>query len=174
VDAVDASNPEALPQVYSRWRCRTLSGVIVATAVALVMHGPRGEIRFEFEGEWPSPWVLLGLVALLVGALGPGLAGTCLALAAVWSWRRLRTSSRYARAAWFVWVLGPMPILLLPLAHLFGLNPQDSLKTYTTQVRYLLAVTARPCSPCCRAPFALPWCSNASSPSPVRPVRSPN
>jgi hypothetical protein len=85
---------------------------------------------------------LLGLAALVAGAFGPGLVGACLALAAVRSWRRLGTSSRLARAAWAVWVLGPLPVLLLPLAHLFGLSPADALKTSSTQVRYLLTAIA--------------------------------
>jgi hypothetical protein len=85
---------------------------------------------------------LLGLVALLVGAFGPGLVGAGLALAAVWSWRRLGTSSRLARAAWVLWVLGPLPVLLLPLAHLFSLNPEDALRTSASQVRHLLTVMA--------------------------------
>jgi hypothetical protein len=142
VEAADPSRPEALPRVYAAWRCRTLAGVIVATAVGFVVHGPAAEIRYEFEGGRPSPWLLLGLAAVVVGAFGPGLVGACLALAAVRSWRRLGTSSRYARAAWVLWVLGPLPVLLLPLPHLFGLNPRDSLKTSATQVRYLLTVTA--------------------------------
>jgi hypothetical protein len=85
---------------------------------------------------------LLGLVALVVGAFGPGLVGACLALVAIWSWRRLRTSSRLARAAWVLWVLGPLPVLLLPLAHLFNLSAEDSLKTSATQVRHLPTVLA--------------------------------
>jgi hypothetical protein len=142
VEAADPSHPKALPRAYAAWRSRTLAAAIVATAVGLVLHGPMGEIRYAFGGEWPSPWLLLGLVALVVGAFGPGLVGACLALAAVWSWRRLGRSSRCARAAWVLWVLGPLPVLLLPLAHLFSLNPEDSLKTSATQVRHLLAVTA--------------------------------
>jgi hypothetical protein len=86
--------------------------------------------------------LLLGVVALAVGAFGPGLVGTCLALAAVWSWRRPGTSSRFARAAWVLWVLGPLPVLLLPVAYLFNLNVEDALKTSSHQVRYLLTVTA--------------------------------
>ena len=140
--AADASHPDALPRAYAAWRCRTLAGAIVATAVGLVVQGPTGEFRADFGGEWPSPWLLLGLVALVVGFFGPGLVGACLALFAVWSWRRLRTSTRYARAAWVLWVLGPLPLLLLPMAHLFDLNLVDSLKTSATQIRYLLTVTA--------------------------------
>jgi hypothetical protein len=142
VEATDPSRPEALPRVYAAWRRRTLAGVLFATAVGVVVHGPMGEVRYEFEGGRPSPWLWLGLAALVVGAFGPGLVGACLALAAVRSWRRLGTSSRYTRAAWVLWVLGTLPVLLVPLAQLFALDPQDSLKTSTTQVRYLLTVTA--------------------------------
>jgi hypothetical protein len=119
-----------------------LAGAILATAVGLVLHGPTGEFRVDWGGEWPSPWLLLGLAALLVGAFGPGLVGACLALAAVWSWRRLGKSSRLARATWVLWVLGPLPVLLLPVARLFDLNAEDSLKTSAHQVRHLLTVTA--------------------------------
>jgi hypothetical protein len=142
VAAAEPSHPEALPRAYAAWRCRALAGAIVATAVGLVLHGPSGEFRYETGGEWPSPWLVLGLVALVVGAFGPGPVGACLALLAVWSWRRLGTSSRYARAAWVLWVLGPLPVLLLPVAHLFDLNVADALKTSANQVRYLLTVTA--------------------------------
>jgi hypothetical protein len=41
-----------------------------------------------------------------------------------------------------LWVLGPLPVQILPLAHLFNLNAQDSLKTSAAQVRHLLTVTA--------------------------------
>src|SRR5262245_21530201 len=118
-----------------------LVGAIVATAVGLAIHGPAGEVHADFGEELPSPWMLLGMVALLVGAFGPGLVGACLALAAVWSWRRLGRSSRFARAAWLLWVLGPLPVLLLPLSHLFSLNVEDSLNTSANQVGYLLTVT---------------------------------
>ena len=140
--AADACHPDALPRVYAAWRCRTLAGAIVATAVGLVVQGPTGEFRADFGGEWPSPWLLLGLVAVVVGSFGPGMVGAGLALAAVWSWRRLGTSSRFARAAWVLWVLGPLPVLLLPVSHLFNLNLEDSLKTSTTQVRHLFTVIA--------------------------------
>jgi hypothetical protein len=142
VEAADPTYPDAIPQAYAAWRCRTLAGAIVATAVGIVVHGPTGEIRFETGGEWPSLWVLLGLAALVVGGFGPGLVGTYFALAAVWSWRRLGSSLRLARAAWVLWVLGPLPIMLLPLAHLFSLNPEDSLRTSASQVRHLLTVVA--------------------------------
>ena len=138
--AADASHPDALPRAYAAWRCRTLAGATIATAVGLVVQGPTGEFRADFAGEWPSPWLLLGLVAVVVGSFGPGMVGAGLALAAVWSWRRLGTSSRFVRAAWVLWVLGPLPILLLPVAHLFNLNLEDSLKTSATQVRYLFAL----------------------------------
>jgi hypothetical protein len=75
VQAADPSHPEALPQAYAAWRCKVLVGAIVATAVGLVLHGPQGEVQYEFGGEWPSPWLLLGLAALVVGAFGPGLVG---------------------------------------------------------------------------------------------------
>src|SRR5262245_38315612 len=113
-----------------------LAGAIVATAVGIVTQGPTGEFRADFGEEWPSPWMLLGLAALLVGAFGPGLVGSCLALAAVWSWRRLGTSSRFARAAWVLWVLGSLPVLLVPVAHLFRLSPEDSARTSAYQVRH--------------------------------------
>jgi hypothetical protein len=142
VQAPDPSHPSALPRAYAAWRCQALAGAIVATAVGLVLHGPTGEFRVDFDGEWPSVWLLLGVAALAVGAFGPGLGGACLALAAAWSWRRLGTSSRLTRAAWVLWVLGPLPVLLLPVAHLFHLNAEDSLKTSAHQVRYLLTVTA--------------------------------
>ena len=77
MEAADPNHPKALPRAYAAWRCRTLTGAIVATAVGLVVHGPTGEIRYDFGGEWPSPWLLLGLVALVVGAFGPGLVGAC-------------------------------------------------------------------------------------------------
>ncbi|HMF19140.1 MAG TPA: hypothetical protein VKE98_18165 [Gemmataceae bacterium] len=141
MEAADPSHPSALPRAYAAWRCRMLTGVIVATALGLLLHGPTGEVRAEFD-EWPSPWLLIGVLALAVCFYAPGLVGTCLALAAVWSWRRLRTSSRFARGAWVLWVLGPLPVLLLPLAYLFSLNPEDSLKTSASQVRYLLTITA--------------------------------
>jgi hypothetical protein len=38
--------------------------------------------------------------------------------------------------------LGPLPVLVLPLAHLFHLNAEDALKTSTNQVRHLLTATA--------------------------------
>jgi hypothetical protein len=117
-----------------------LVGAIVATAVGIGLHGVPGEFRVEFE-EWPSLWLLLGLVALVICAFGPGLGGAYLALAAVWSWRRLGTSSRLARAAWALWVLGPLPVLLLPLSYLFNLNVQDSLRTSAHNVGYILTVT---------------------------------
>jgi hypothetical protein len=142
VEVADPNHAEALARAYAAWRCRTLAGAIIATVVGLVTHGPTGEFRVDFGGEWPSPWLLLGLVAVVVGAFGPGLVGAGLALAAVWSWRRLGTSTRYARAAWVLWVLGPLPVLLVPVAHLFDLNLADSLKTSTHQVRYLLTVIA--------------------------------
>jgi hypothetical protein len=142
VKAFAPSRPDALPRAYGAWRCWTLAAALVATAVGLVIHGPTGEIRFETGKEWPSLWLLLGLVAVVVGALGPGLAGACFDLAAVWSWRRLGTSLRLARAAWILWVLGPLPVLLVPLAHLFGLDSEDSLRTSASQVRHLLTVIA--------------------------------
>ena len=117
-----SSHPDAFPRTYAVWHCRTLVGAIVATAVGIGLHGAPAEIRYDFEGGWPSPGLLLGLAALVVGAFGPGVGGACLGLAAVWSWRRLGTSSRLARAAWGLWVLGPLPVLLLPLSHLFNLG----------------------------------------------------
>jgi hypothetical protein len=98
-----------------------------------------GEIRYVTDGEQPSAWLLLGLAALVVASFGPPLVGTGLALAAAGSWRRLGRSSRYTRAAWILWVLGPLPVLLLPVAHLLDLDARDALKTSATQVRYLAA-----------------------------------
>ncbi len=141
MEAADPSRPDALPRAYAAWRCRALAGVILAIAAGIVLHGPQGEFRVEFE-EAPSVWLLLGVAALAVGVFAPGLVGSGLALFAVWSWRRLGRSIRYARAAWVVWVLGPLPVLLLPVAHLFHLNVEDALKTSANQVRYLLTVTA--------------------------------
>lgn len=105
-------------------------------------HGPLGELRIELEGERASLWLVVGLVSVTLGAFAPGLAGAALALGAVVSWRRLRRSSRFARAAWVVWALGPLPVLLLPIAHLFHLEGADALRTSTHQVRYLVLVTA--------------------------------
>jgi len=141
MDAANTSQPEALPHAYAAWRGRTLAVALVATAVGLVLHGPVGELRFDLDDN-PSPWLLLGLAAIAVAAFGPGLAGAGLALAAVGSWRRLGRSIRLARAAWLLWVLGPLPILLVPLSHLFQLSPEDALTTGTAQVRHLVTVTA--------------------------------
>ncbi len=74
--------------------------------------------------------------------MGPTLVATGFALAALGSWRRLRRSSRLARWTWILWVLGPLPVLLLPIAHIFGLEGPDALKTSTNQARYILTVTA--------------------------------
>jgi hypothetical protein len=139
VEAAAPKHPEDLPLIYAAWRRRTLIGAIVASAVGQLTHGPMGEIRYVTDGEQPSAWLLLGLAALVAAAFGPALVGTGLALAAIGSWRRLGRSSRYARAAWILWVLGPLPVLLLPVAHLFGLNTHDALRTSATQVRYLVA-----------------------------------
>ncbi|MBL8794641.1 MAG: hypothetical protein JNM56_12110 [Planctomycetia bacterium] len=139
---VVAGDAQSLPQAYAAWRLRTLAGSLLASAVGLYVQGPTGEFRADFEGEWPSIWLLLGLAAILIGAVGPPLAGSGLALAAIWKWRRLRTSSRLTRAAWVMWVLGPMPLLLVPISHLMGLNLTDSLRTSAHQVRHLITVTA--------------------------------
>jgi len=108
----------------------------------MMVQGPGFELHWEFGDESPSPWLVLGLAGVVIGALGPGLAGAGLALAAVWSWRRLGTSSRFARAAWVLWVLGPLPLLLTPVARLFDLDTMDTLKTSSTQIRQLITVTA--------------------------------
>jgi hypothetical protein len=108
----------------------------------MYVQGPGFELHWEFGDETPSPWLVLGLVAVVIGALGPGVLGGGLALAAVWTWRRLGTSSRYARVAWVMWVLGPLPLLLTPVARLFDLDMADTLKTSSTQVRQLITVTA--------------------------------
>lgn len=39
-------------------------------------------------------------------------------------------------------MLGPLPLLLVPVSHLFGLGLEDSLKTSAIQIRQLLAVLA--------------------------------
>lgn len=133
---------EALPEAYAAWRWRMLVGSLLANVIGVALHGPTGEITLRLDvDEWPSVWFLVGFFAVLIGALGPGLLGSCYALAAIWSWRRLGRSGWYARAAWALWVLGPLPILLLPLPYLFHLNAVDSLKTSAAQVRHLLTVT---------------------------------
>jgi hypothetical protein len=119
-----------------------LAGAIAATAVGIGLHGVPAEVRIDFEGQWPSHWMVLGLTAVVAGAFGPALAGACLSLAALWSWRRLGRSARLARAAWALWVLGPLPVLLLPLSYLFDLSAQDALKTSAKNVGYVLTVTA--------------------------------
>jgi hypothetical protein len=118
-----------------------LIGAIVATAVGIGLHGAPGEVRIDFEGEWPSTWPLLGLAAVMLCAFGPALAGASLGLAALWSWRRLDRSSQFARAAWALWVLGPLPVLLLPLSYLYDLKAEDALKTSARNVGYVLTVT---------------------------------
>jgi hypothetical protein len=118
-----------------------LAGAIAATALGIGLHGVPGEVRIDFEGGWPSPWLVLGLAALVACAFGPALVGACLGLAALRSWRRLGTSSRLARAAWALWVLGPLPVLLLPLSYLFNLSAQDALTTSARNVGYVLTVT---------------------------------
>lgn len=140
--SADLSNPESLPRAYAAWRCQTLVAAVLATAVGLAVHGPMAEIRYDSGDEPVSPWLLACLAAVAVCAFGPGLVGSCLALAAVWWWRRLGRSSRLARTAWVLWVLGPLPVLMLPVAQLFDLNWEDGLKTSANQVRYLLTVTA--------------------------------
>ena len=142
MNADGPGGPEDLPLAYAAWRRRMLLGAIVATAVGLAIHGASAEIHADYGEATPSPWVLLGLAALVVGGFGPGVAGACLALAAAWTWRRLGRSSRYARAAWLLWVLGPLPVLLLPLSHLFHLGLEDSARTSASQVRHILTVTA--------------------------------
>lgn len=141
MEAADTSRPEDVPRIYASWRRRTLVGAIVASAVGLGLHGPTGEVRFDFGGERPPIGMLIGVAALVIGVVGPGLAGTCCALAAILRWRRLRASSRWTRAAWIVWVLGPLPVLLVPVSFAFGLEPESSWKTSAHQVRQLLVVT---------------------------------
>jgi hypothetical protein len=118
-----------------------LVGAILATIVGVGLHGSPAEVRINLEGEWPSTWPLLGLAAIVVCTFGPALAGTCLGLAALWSWRRLGRSGRLVRAAWAFWVLGPLPVLLLPLSYLFNLSAQDALTTSARNVGYVLTVT---------------------------------
>lgn len=139
---VDTHQPEALPRLYAVWRRRMLAGALAATAVGLATHGATWEIHYEFGEKRPSLWVTLGLVMLLVCTLGPGMVATGFALCALGSWRRLRRSSRLARWAWILWVLGPLPVLLLPISHILGLEGEDALKTSTNQAAYILTVTA--------------------------------
>ncbi|MBA4187789.1 MAG: hypothetical protein C0467_07195 [Planctomycetaceae bacterium] len=135
-------DPDALPGAYAAWRHRTLAAALIATAVGFVVHGSTAELHVQFEDEQPSTWLVIGLLLVLIGTFSPGLVGACLALAGLRSWRRLGRSSRLARAAWVVWVLGPLPILLLPISHVFNLDAGDALRTSTSQVRYLVTVTA--------------------------------
>ena len=67
MEAPPPGHPDALPRAYAAWRCRTLAAAAVATGVGLLVHGPTSEVRFDFE-EMPSPWLLLGLAALVLGA----------------------------------------------------------------------------------------------------------
>jgi hypothetical protein len=136
------SRPEAFPRAYAGWHRRMLVGAIVATALGNVLHGSSTEIHIDLEGEQPAALLVLGLVGLVIAAVAPALVGSCFALAAAWYWRRLGRSSRLARAAWVIWVLGPLPVLLLPLSHLFHLNAHDSLKTSTKSIEYIFTVTA--------------------------------
>ena len=132
---------DALPLKYAAWRRRTLAAALVASVVENVGHGSAVEVRLDFGDEWPSTGVVIGLAAVAVFSLAPGLVGAVLALASLGTWRRPRRSSRLARAAWVVWVLGPMPLLLLPVSRLFHLDPEDAIRTSAAQVRYLLTVT---------------------------------
>lgn len=140
--AADPSDLAALPRAYAAWRWRFLAGAMLATVVGLAAQGPSGEVRLEFGEDWPPLGLLLGAAAVVVCYFGPVLAGTCAALAAVWTWRRLQTSSRLVRAAWVLWVLGPLPVMLLPLAHFFDLNMEDSVRTRAGQIQHLLTITA--------------------------------
>jgi hypothetical protein len=117
-----------------------LVGSIVATAVGMSLHSGPTEVHIVFD-EGPSAGLVLGVSALVILAFGPVLLGACLGLAAVWKWRRLGPSSRLTRVAWALWVLGPVPVLLLPLAQLFQLNEADTLKTAARNVGYILTVT---------------------------------
>ena len=163
----DPSRPEALPRIYASWRCRTLIGVLIASAVGLFGTGPMGELRIDLDGEMPSVWLLLGLAGLVAGSFGPGLVGTGLALAAIGSWRRLRRSSRYTRLAWILWVLGPLPVLLLPMANLFDLDEEDAARGPPPRRSAISSRSLpRPCSPCSLGSCDRAWSWNASSPSP--------
>ncbi len=134
--------PDDLPRAYAAWRRRMLWGAVAAAAVGVATHGAAVNFHVDFGGERPSPWLVLGVAALAVGYLGPGLAAGGLAVAAAGTWRRPGRSSRLARAAWVAGVLGPVPVLLLPVSMLLGLDPPDALRTSASQVRYLLTVTA--------------------------------
>ncbi|MCE9561974.1 MAG: hypothetical protein K8U57_07960 [Planctomycetes bacterium] len=113
----------------------------MSTAVGTVTHATTSEIRIEAAEQVVSVWVVLAVVTLIVCAIGSGLVGTGFALGALGSWRRLGRSSRLTRWAWILWVLGPLPVLLMPISHVFRLEGQDALQTSTTQVVYLLTVT---------------------------------
>ncbi len=140
--APDAHHPDALPRAYAGWRRRMLVAALVATVVGHASHGATAEFRVEFEGGRPSLWLVLQLLVLAAGSFGPSLVGAVLVLTAIGAWRQLGVSCRLARWGWIVWVLGPLPILLLPVSNIFGLDAGDALKTSVGQVRHLLTVTA--------------------------------
>ena len=145
-DAVNAAHeipPEALPRMYASWRRRMLVLALLATVVGLITHGPTGEVRYETSDDEPLPTgIVLGLVAVAICAVGPGIAGTILVAVALGTWRRLRPSNRMARTAWILWVLGPLPVMILPISHIFELVGEDAIITSANQVLYLLTVTA--------------------------------
>lgn len=138
----NTNEPDAVCQAYLVWRRRVLASALVASVVAVVIHGPTGELTLHLDGEWLTPWRVIGLVALIGFAFGPQIVAAVVALAAVISWRKLHRSNRLARWSWIAWVIGPLPVLLLPLAALFDLNEADALRTSATQVKHLLLVTA--------------------------------
>jgi hypothetical protein len=140
--SADVELTDDLPHAYARWRRWMLLATVVAALVGMVTHGTRLNFRVDFGDEQPSTLLVLGVVALSIGFLGPGLAAGGLAVAAAWTWRRPRRSSRLARAAWAIGVIGPVPVLLLPVSLLLGLEPADALRTSTNQIRYLLTITA--------------------------------
>ncbi len=136
------NDPTAVPQAYAAWRRTLLASALVATVLGAIAHGTTWEFRFDFGNERPSPWLVLILVLFAICAFAPGLVGSGLAVAALAKWRRLRSSCRLSRYAWMVWVLGPLPVLLLPVSHLFRLDESDAIRTSTNQIRSLITVTA--------------------------------
>ncbi len=139
--SIDAQDPETLPWLYASWRRRLLVGTLAATVVGFAIHSQAVEMHVDFAGESPSLAVWLVLATLVICALIQGLVGTGLAVAALGSWRRLRRSSKLARWTWILWVLGPLPVLLLPVSHILKLEGPDALKTSTNQALYLMTVT---------------------------------
>lgn len=138
---IDTYHADELPQLYARWRRRTLAAAILATAAGIFLHAQVIDGRYDPDEQRTSIWMVLGVLLILLCAVGSGVGGTSLTVAALSYWRRLGRSKRLARIAWMLWVLGPLPILLLPISHLLHLKGEDALKASTTMVLYLLTVT---------------------------------